>query len=338
MVVKFKTPPKKQKVISPEQPSCFDYGVTAGFDSEVTGLLTMSPDYLLEWSRHIVEEVDTRTTQTIQSGKLSFLAGFLWLSFWSVESFFLFLFCFSSLLCIFVGPLSCRFVSVTGVVLGISKLVEKVDDRLGKKRTRKYSSRNDLHKRMLGLHPAFTSFVAGPKNGQVTHFFCEVCKRDVAMKAHGSGEFIRHFGSDGHWYRDVTYRVHMRLPVLNRLLEPMELSDSQIAEYRARPFVDSAEGYPFPEDLIPKHCQIKSRVPFMTLVSCFCDLLRSGGDLILLRRMWGHFCASLGDRKPAYSMQWSRSETVVSIIWLCIGNSSLSYVSEQLLFFLFVPS
>ena len=51
------------------------------------------------------------------------------------------------------------------------------------------------------------------------------------MKAHGSGEFIRHFGSDGHWYRDVTYRVHMGLPVLNRLLAPMELSDSQMAEY-----------------------------------------------------------------------------------------------------------
>ena len=82
MVVKFKTPPKKQKVISPEQPSSsFDYGVTAGFDSEGTGLLTMSPDYLLEcglqWSRHMVEETDTRTTQTIQSGKLSFVAGFL---------------------------------------------------------------------------------------------------------------------------------------------------------------------------------------------------------------------------------------------------------------------
>ena len=77
MVVKFKPPPKKQKVIFPEQPSSFDYGVTAGFDFEGTGLLTMSPDYLLEWSRHIVEEVDTRTTQTIHSGKFSFLAGFL---------------------------------------------------------------------------------------------------------------------------------------------------------------------------------------------------------------------------------------------------------------------
>ena len=95
------------------------------------------------------------------------------------------------------------------------------------------------------------------------------------MKAHGSGDIIRRFGSDRHWYRDVTYRVHMGLPVLNRLLEPMELSESQMAEYRARHFVDLAEGYPFPEELIPKHCQVKSRVPFMTLVSCFCDLRQS---------------------------------------------------------------
>ena len=77
MVVKFKTPPKKQVVISPEPPSGFEYGVAAGFDSEGTGLMTMSPYYLLEWGRHIVEEVDYRTTQTIQSAELSILAGFL---------------------------------------------------------------------------------------------------------------------------------------------------------------------------------------------------------------------------------------------------------------------
>ena len=61
----------------------------------------------------------------------------------------------------------------------------------------------------------------------------------------------------------------MGLPVLNRLLEPLEFSESQEAEYRPRPFVDLAEGYPVPEDLIPKHSQVQSRVPFMTLVSFF---------------------------------------------------------------------
>ena len=83
----------------------------------------------------------------------------------------------------------------------------------------------------------------------------------------------------------------MELPVLNRLLEPMELSECQEAEYRARPFVDLAEGCPFPEDLILKHSQVKSRVLFMTLVSCFCDLLQSGGDFTLMRRMRGYTSA-----------------------------------------------
>ena len=205
---------------------------------------------------------------------------------------------------------------ITFVVIGSSDSAGKVEGRLGKRKTRKYSSCNVLHKRMLGLHPAFASFVAVPKNGLGTHFFCKVCKRDVAMKAQGSGEFVRHFGSDGHWFRDVTYRVHMGLPVLNRLLEPLELSASQEAEFRARPFVDLAEGYPFPEDLVPKQSQVKSRVPSMTFVSCFCDLLRSGGNFTLLRPMWRHFCALLGERKPECSMQCGRPETVVSLIQL----------------------
>ena len=50
-----------------------------------------------------------------------------------LSSFFLFFVLFFEHALFFYGPLSCRFVSITGVVLGISKLVEKVDDRLGKK-------------------------------------------------------------------------------------------------------------------------------------------------------------------------------------------------------------
>ena len=61
------------------------------------------------------------------------------------------------------------------------------------------------------------------------HFHCRVCGRDVAMKAHGSGGFSRCFRSDAHWFRDVTYWVHMGLQNLNRLMEPMELSDDQRA-------------------------------------------------------------------------------------------------------------
>ena len=173
---------------------------------------------------------------------------------------------------------------------------------------------------MLDLHPAYKSFVSGAKNGQATYFHCRVCCRDVAMKAQGSGEFKRHFESDKHWFKVVTYRVHMGLPVLNRLMEPMEMTEAQLAEHRAKPFEDLGEEYQFPEDLVAKHYRVESKVPIMTFMGCLGELLRSGGDFSFLRRLWGHFCLSLGDRKTEFALNWSRSETVVRCrFFLCVG-------------------
>ena len=134
------------------------------------------------------------------------------------------------------------------------------------------------------------------------------------MRSHGAAEFVRHLGSKGHWSRDVTYRVHMELPVYNKLMEPMELSATQVAENRARPFVDFGAEFLFPEDLLPKRARADSKVPFMTFVSEFCDLLRSGGDFSLLRRLWGYFVASLGKQEPLFTLGWSRSETIVGLL------------------------
>ena len=174
-------------------------------------------------------------------------------------------------------------------VVGFRELSETVGSQLGNKITKKYSSRKLLHRRMLDLHPAYKSFVSGAKNGQATYFHCLVCRRDVAMIAHGSGEFGPHFVSDKHWLKDVAYRVHMGLPVLNRLMEPMVLTEAQLAEYRSKPFEDLGEKYPFPEDLVPKHSRVETKVSFMTFVGCLGELLRSGGDFTLLRRLWGAF-------------------------------------------------
>ena len=193
----------------------------------------------------------------------------------------------------------------------------KVEKRLAKRTVKTYGNSNTLHSRTLSRHPAFPDFVTGSTTGEGTHFHCRVCKRDVAMKAQGSGEFSRHFRSDAHWFKDVTYRVHMGLQVLNRLMEPMELSASQLADYKSRPFCDLSGEYPFPEDLLPKHSKAESNVPYMTLVSCFCEFLRNGGDFDYLRRLWGHFRATLGDREPCFPLRLSRSETVVSWFGYC---------------------
>ena len=104
----------------------------------------------------------------------------------------------------------------------------------------------------------------------------------------------------------------MEMPMYNKLLEPMTLSETQLAEYRARPFEDLGGKFPFPEDLLAKHSHPSSKVPLMTLVSSACELIGRGGDF-LLRRLWGHFTSSLGTREPQFTTNWSRSETVVSM-------------------------
>ena len=78
------------------------------------------------------------------------------------------------------------------------------------------------------------------------------------MISRGAGETVHHFSSDRHWERDVTYRVHKRLPISNQLRQPTALTDEQLESYRSRPFEENAVGYLFPEDRLPKHNQINS--------------------------------------------------------------------------------
>ena len=61
-----------------------------------------------------------------------------------------------------------RLVSVVNVFLqglfslgGFVELSEMVEQRLAKRPVKKYSSRNELHRRMLDRHPAFGDFVKG---------------------------------------------------------------------------------------------------------------------------------------------------------------------------------
>ena len=112
----------------------------------------------------------------------------------------------------------------------------------------------------------------------------------------------------------MVYRLHIGLPIYNRLMEPMTLSSRQEDDFRSRPFLDLGPEFPFPEDLLPKHAKVDSKVPFMTLVSGFCDWLRGGGDFALVQRLWRHFLATLGERDPEFTLKWSRSETAVSMI------------------------
>ena len=182
-----------------------------------------------------------------------------------------------------------------------------------RRRTRTVSSRNRLRRSMVKDHPVFELFVSGSSSGVESAFFCTLCERDVSIAAKGVREIVRHFTSDKHRLLDVTYRVHQGLQVYNKLLDPMELSESQTQEYLARPFKEKPEGFSFPEDLLPSCTRVDSSVPLLTMVNCLIELLRSGGYFLLLRKLWGLFRATLASENPLYNLTWNRGESLVRL-------------------------
>ena len=84
--------------------------------------------------------------------------------------------------------------------------------------------------------------------------------------------------------------------------------------YRNRRCKGKAEGFSFPEDLLPACTKYDSSVPLLILVNCLLELLRSGGNYTLLRKLWDCFRATLGPDNPLYTLKWSREESLVSIL------------------------
>ena len=202
-------------------------------------------------------------------------------------------------------------------VLGLEALVSRVESSLTslhRPKKRAYSPRNRLRREMVRGHPVLELFVSGSSTGSDKSFFCTICHRDVSMETRGAGELTRHFSGDRHWQADVTYRVYQGLPVYNRLMDPIELSDTHKTDFLSRPFKDKLEGFTFPEDLLPSCTRVDSCIPLLTMVNCLTELLRAGGSYVFLRKLWGCYSATLGRDNPLYSLSWSRTESMVSLI------------------------
>ena len=154
--------------------------------------------------------------------------------------------------------------------LGMQDLVSRMETSFDAATSRapsvkKYSSRHRLRKDMVGDHPVYSLFVSGLSSGSSSLFHCMICRRDVSMQSRGAREFVRHFGSDRHWFRDVAYRVQKDLPVYSRLMEPLELSSDERAKYLSQDPVEKDEGFSFPEDLLPACTRVDSTVPLLTI-------------------------------------------------------------------------
>ena len=166
---------------------------------------------------------------------------------------------------------------------------------------------------MVGDHSVYSLFVSGASNGSLSRFHCKICRRDVSMQSRGARGFIRQFSSDRHWLRDVAYsRVQKKLPVFNRLMEPLELTAKQRAEYLNQDAVEEDEGFSFSEDLLQACTRVDSTVPLLTMVNCIAELCKCGGRYTLLRNLWGNCRANLGPENSLYNLRWNHSETLVS--------------------------
>ena len=179
-------------------------------------------------------------------------------------------------------------------------------------KVRPNNPRNRLRRDMVTDDPVYSLFVSGSSTGCPWSFYCMICHRNVSMKTRGAGELDRLFGTPKHWNADLTYRVHNGLPVYNRLRDPMVLSAEQEADFLSRVCRGRAEGFSFPEELLPSCTREGSSVPLLTMVTSLMELLRYGGSYLLLRKHWGCFWATLGRENPLYSLTWSRSESLVS--------------------------
>ena len=126
---------------------------------------------------------------------------------------------------------------------------------------------------MVANRPFFELFVSGSSTGSDKMFHCTICHRDVSMESRGAPEFVSHFYGKRHWELDVTYRVQNNLPSVNRLMDPMELSESQVEMYMSHPSKGKSGGFSFPEDLLPPCTRLDSSVPLMTMVNCLIELL-----------------------------------------------------------------
>ena len=93
------------------------------------------------------------------------------------------------------------------------------------------------------------------------------------------------------------------------LMDPMEKSSEQVADFLSRPSKGLAEGFSFPEDLLPACTRIDSSIPLLTMVK---EMVRCGGSFILLRKFWGCFRATLGPENFLFSLNWSRAESLVN--------------------------
>ena len=202
---------------------------------------------------------------------------------------------------------------------------------LFKKRKRRNAEKNVLSRQLLTC-PALMDFMTGASDGDVNKFHCSFCNKDISILSKGFREPMRHFLCISHQKRDQRYHLeeHQFIYELNGTdtIPSSELTEEERRIILARKPVVLSGPYPFPEDNHQDLSHITSEVPLSTLLTCVMELLRHGGNYSLLRKQWCQFRSSLGTQSGLSGSSWSKSETLVSILFF-LSYFSLLFVIES---------
>ena len=123
-------------------------------------------------------------------------------------------------------------------------------------------------------------FVTGPSDAanMPSHFYSDVCRKNVSVLTHGHHEVLRHFPGSRHFAQDQ--RLRLETPgwrVLDFHGNP--LSEDELERQREKirkgPLVVRDREHPFAEDLITDEAGVVDpHLPILTKVSCLVDAMK----------------------------------------------------------------
>ena len=171
-------------------------------------------------------------------------------------------------------------------------------------------------------------FVTGPSDAanMPSHFYCQLCRKNVSVLTYGHHEVLRHFQGRRHFARDQRLRLETPgwrvLDFQGNPLTEIEL-ERQREKIQKGPLVVPDRENPFAEDLMSDEAGVVDpQLPVLTKVSCLVDALKMGGSYGLIEKLWAQFMLTAGP--VSAEVAWTRDEVVVGSV--VFRNPFVSFV------------
>ena len=149
-----------------------------------------------------------------------------------------------------------------------------------------------------------------------SHFYCQLCRKNVSVLTHGHHEVLRHFQGRRHFARDQ--RLRLETPgwrVLNFQVNPLTENELELQREKIQksPIVVRDREHPFAENLTSDEAGVVDpQLPVLTKVSCLVDALKMGGRYGLTEKLWAQFV--LTARPVNWQVPWTQDEVLVGSV------------------------